>query len=159
MGDKNPKQIAKARTQKRVASAATTMNGKRVVGSPDTSPDRERPFRFRFDRVDVGSSWCLTDISKQDHADLLACMKQIEGMRVSEVIPNRCKREDVAGRSPNPEAQRRAQEIYPDDHDHIHSLRVSGAKRLWGLQFQNEFSIIWWDPAHEVWPTKRVTGN
>jgi len=159
VGDKTPKAQAKHRNQKRAASAVPRRRDKHVVSSPAVSPDAERPFRFRFDRVDVGGPWCLTDITKQDHAALLESMRQIEGMLVREVIPARCKREDVAGRSPNPDARRRAQDMFPDDHDRIHSLRIGGAQRIWGLQFQNEFSIIWWDPNHDVWPTRRVTDN
>jgi len=91
---------------------------------------------------------------------LIKFMTQIEGLMVREVFNGGIgKDEDVAGSSPNRDAQRRAQEYYADDHERIASLRVSGPKRLWGLRFEHEFSIIWWDPAHEVWPTKRVRGN
>ncbi|HJQ01144.1 MAG TPA: hypothetical protein VJ851_06065 [Jatrophihabitans sp.] len=91
---------------------------------------------------------------------LIDFMREMENLSVREVLNGRIgKREDVAGGSPNPDAQRRAQERYPDDHDRIHSLHLTGAKRLWGIQNQNEFSVIWWDPDHDVWPTKRVYGN
>lgn len=80
-------------------------------------------------------------------------------MAVSELIPGRCKYEDVAGASPNAEAQRRARDIYLDDAEAIHSLKITGSKRLWGLLYEHEFSVIWWDPNHDIWPTKRVYDN
>ncbi len=101
----------------------------------------------------------MTEISKADHVDLLEFVARVEEMKVNEVIPALGKREDVAGASPNSDAQRRAQELFPDDHERIHSLRMSGRKRIWGLQFENEFSVIWWDPEHSIWPTKRDYEN
>lgn len=158
MGDKTPKANARRRKQRR-AAAVTDTGRKRAVVSPAADSSYELPFRFRFNRVDVGSDWCLTLITREDHLALIDFMAQMERLSLGEVIPAIGKREDVAGNSPNPLAQRRAQEKFPDDHDQIHSLRVSGSKRIWGLQFANEFSVIWWDPGHEIWPTQRVYGN
>lgn len=159
MGDKSPKQREKLNKQKRPAASVAT-GPKRVVPSPPNDPTLDRPFRFRFNRVDVGGPWCLTSITPEDHLQLISFMKQMEGLAVREVIDGHTgKREDVAGASPNDAAQRRARDMFLQDHERIHSLRVSGPKRIWGLQFENQFSVIWWDPGHDVWPTKRVTGN
>lgn len=158
MGNRTPKEQEKLRRKRRAVSAEN-LGKKRVVSSnPDVSA-YDKFFRFRFDRVDLGSDWCLTAITKEEHRSLITAMAEIEAMKVSELIPHRCKREDVAASSPNPDAQRRARQQFPDDHDHIHSLRISGARRLWGLLYDNEFSVIWWDSGHEVWPTKRVYEN
>lgn len=160
MGDKSPRQQAKASNQKR-AAAGRTRPGKRAVASPaNTDPSINKFFRFRFNEVDLNGPWCLTSITPEDHHALIDFMREMESLLVREVIDGRRgKREDVAAASPNPDAQRRAQERYPDDHDRIHSLHLSGAKRIWGIQNENEFSVIWWDPNHEVWPTKRVYTN
>jgi hypothetical protein len=160
VGDKSPRQAAKQEKQRRRAAAATPAKGeKRAVESPVDVAAYDRELRFRFDRVDIGSEWCLTDISKDDHAELIAFMAEMETKKVKELIPRPCKHADVAADSQNPTAQKRARERFSDDHDAIHEFRISGAKRLWGLLYDNEFSIIWWDPNHVVFPSKRVWDN
>lgn len=159
MGDKGPKASAKLKAQKRAAASLQTGRKKHAVEAPALDAARSRALRFRLADVDLGGPWCLTTIAADEHRQLLEFMGNVETQTLSELIPDRLKREDVAGASPNPEARKRAQDRYPDDHDFIHSLRVSGAIRLWGLLRDHEFAIIWWDPTHDVWPTKRVTGN
>lgn len=159
MSRKSPIQKEPIRGQRRVASDRVSRGQKRALESPRGNPSYQKHFRFRFDRVDIGAQWCLSEITAQDHRDLLTVLAEIESMRVGEIIPSRCRHEDVAGASPNPDAQKRAREQYLDDHDRIHSLKISGKRRLWGIMNEHEFSIIWWDPEHEVWPTRRVYGN
>lgn len=159
MGDKTPKASQKLQKQKRAASVDAGPSSKRAVDSPPGDSAYDRHLRFKMSRIDLDGPWCLTKITPEDHKDLLTFMKEMEQLKVSEVIPARGKAEDVAGASPNAGAKRRAQDQYPDDHDYIHVLRVSGAKRLWGLLHGYEFSVIWWDPAHDIWPGKRVTDN
>lgn len=158
MGDRGSK--SKKRPKRHLGGVARGGSPeKRIVKSPEDSSAYEKPFRFRFNRVDVEGDWCLSGIEAGDHKELIRFMGEIETMKVKEVIPSRCKREDVAGSSVNQDAKKRAQTVFRDDHDRIHVLHVSGRKRLWGLQFENEFSVIWWDPNHEIWPTKRVRDN
>lgn len=158
MGDKTPKANAKRKEHRRAAVSVAT-GRKRIVASPVGDSSYDLPFRFRFNRVDVGSDWCLTSITQEDHVELIEFMAQMENLSLREVIPGVGKHEDVAGSSPNHLAQRRAQDQFPDEHDRIHSLRLAGPKRIWGLQYANEFSVIWWDPGHDIWPTKRVYEN
>ena len=47
-------------------------------------------------------------------------------------------------------AKTRLSEILLDDLDGLSRLRLSGRKRLFGVRRHNEFSILWWDPEHEV---------
>jgi len=161
VGDKTPKQLAKTQGQKRAASTqAAEPRGKRAVAAaPTAESSYSHDLRFMLGEVDLDGPWCLTRITAADHRELLAFMKEMESKPLREIIPVIGKSEDVAGASPNPDAQQRARDKYPDDHDYIHSLRLAGAKRLWGLLRGHEFSIIWWDPSHEVWPTKRVYQN
>ncbi len=51
-------------------------------------------------------------------------------------------------------AQKRLAEIKLDDFDRLVSLRFSGKERLWGIKINNVFKLIWWDPNHEVYPSK-----
>lgn len=35
----------------------------------------------------------------------------------------------------------------------IYRFRMTGAKRLWGFEEGKVFHIVWWDPAHLIYPT------
>lgn len=53
------------------------------------------------------------------------------------------------------EAQKRLRDIQLDDIDELFSLRISGAKRIFGIRDGRVFKVLWWDPNHTVCPTKR----
>ena len=38
--------------------------------------------------------------------------------------------------------------------DTLISLRVTGKKRIWGVRDGSVLHLLWWDPQHEVYPTK-----
>lgn len=55
-----------------------------------------------------------------------------------------------------PLAEKRLREIGQDDVDELFSLRMSGNKpRIWGIRSGGVLSILWWDPEHEVCPSKK----
>ncbi len=53
------------------------------------------------------------------------------------------------------EAQRRLVELTYDDLDGLWELRLSGPERVWGKRDRHLFFPIWWDPRHEVCPSRR----
>ncbi len=40
-----------------------------------------------------------------------------------------------------------------DDATLLHSLRLNGAYRVWGILRENVYYVLWLDPEHEVWPS------
>lgn len=38
------------------------------------------------------------------------------------------------------------------DVEEVYQLRVRSKVRLWGIRRDNEFSLLWWDPEHRVFP-------
>ncbi len=53
------------------------------------------------------------------------------------------------------EAQKRLRELRLDDFETLVSLRLTARQRIWGIKINNIFKILWWDPKHEVYPSKR----
>lgn len=51
-------------------------------------------------------------------------------------------------------AQKRLIDLNLDDFETLVSLRLTGPKRIWGIKIQNVFKILWWDPEHEICPSK-----
>lgn len=124
---------------------------------PNRAPQRpsnsENQFiRFRFDLVDLDSKWCLTRINSAHHKLLLNKLKHFESMKVNEVF-NGASGKDYPPSEIIPEAQNRLSEKSLDDIDFISRLSLGGTERLYGQRRGNEFSIIWWDPKHEICPS------
>lgn len=53
------------------------------------------------------------------------------------------------------EAQKRLQAIQQDDVENLFSLRLSGKQRIWGIRAGGIFKVLWWDPCHQVCPSKK----
>jgi hypothetical protein len=51
-------------------------------------------------------------------------------------------------------AQKRLTELQLDDIEILVSLRLTGKQRIWGIKIQKIFKILWWDPEHEIYPSK-----
>ncbi|MBQ1167191.1 hypothetical protein KBZ21_55250, partial [Streptomyces sp. A73] len=56
---------------------------------------------------------------------------------------------------PNKQALSRLDDLGIPDMTKIWTLRIGGAGRLWGFLVGPVFHIIWWDPDHQVWPSKK----
>ncbi|MBQ1165949.1 hypothetical protein KBZ21_49005, partial [Streptomyces sp. A73] len=56
---------------------------------------------------------------------------------------------------PNKQALSRLDDLGIPDMTKIWKLRIGGAGRLGGFLVGHVFHIIWWDPDHQVWPSKK----
>jgi len=50
------------------------------------------------------------------------------------------------------DAQCRLIELNHEEED-IYRFRLGNKRRLWGFRIVNEFSILWYDPEHRIYPT------
>jgi len=55
---------------------------------------------------------------------------------------------------PNADARQGLEELEYDDRDKISRLRITGEQRLYGFREGARFYVLWWDPHHEIWPSK-----
>ena len=53
------------------------------------------------------------------------------------------------------QAQRRLQEIEMDDVADLWELHLGGRERIWGIRAEGFFEFVWWDPRHEVCPSRK----
>lgn len=122
-----------------------------------TPEDPEGKVIVLFSRVDVGGPWCLTKIKPTDHAALLERIAGFESMTVNEVFHNGEEpgKDYTLAELPNPQALKRLRQLTFDDRDDISRLRVNGPGRLYGFRERERFYVLWWDPKHEVWPSKK----
>ena len=50
-------------------------------------------------------------------------------------------------------ARERLNAIGYRDTDQLFSLRLTGRQRVWGILDLGVFTVLWWDPEHEIYPT------
>lgn len=112
---------------------------------------------WRFEHVDHDGPWGFDKVQPDMLCEILRKLRDFESMTVEGLRrqvehfksynlaePGLCKaaRERLAARG-------------WDDLDSIQRLRFSGPQRLYGFLLGNVFHIVWWDPLHEVYPSKR----
>lgn len=136
----------------------------KISGSPTESkipkmggfPNENKHLEFRADQMDIDGLWGWEGISalklKEIFSKIFACQKltwqdlRTKGSHLVDL-------KDLSSK-----AQKRLEKIEKDDQDQLYSLRLSGKERIWGIKDGNIFSLLWWDPNHEVCPSlKRHT--
>ncbi len=109
-----------------------------------------------LERMDFDGPWCWKRMDMETlhrvHERLCAFERmtfgEIEGKKNHEIPVERLGRE----------ARNRLLELGVDEYDEVLSLRVTKAERVWGLKAPNGIYLLWWDPAHTVYPMN-VTDN
>lgn len=122
---------------------------------PSSSSSEER-ICWRFTHLDREGPWGLAPLDHERVQALIVDMVKFENQTINELFhqgewPGKC--HDVA-QLPNKVALERLTAIGLPDMTKIWKLRIGGTGRLWGFLVGNVFHIIWWDPGHEVWPSK-----
>lgn len=125
-----------------------------VIGNQFASDDRG-PIFWSFSLIDCSGPWGFDSICKNELHNLITSgFKDKEGINWAELKAN--------GGSHNVEiskieknAQKRLEELFLDDRDQLFSMRFTGEKRVWGIRDGNVFKILWWDPKHEICPSRK----
>jgi len=51
--------------------------------------------------------------------------------------------------------QKRLREIGQSDIDELVSLRMSGRERIFGILNKASLRLLWWDPDHQAYPSRK----
>jgi hypothetical protein len=122
---------------------------------PSASNSDER-ICWRFTHLDSAGPWGLAHLDHERVQTLLAEMVKFESQTIKELFmqgewPGKC--HDVA-LLPNRDALERLDALGIPDMTKIWKLRIGGTGRLWGFLIGNVFHVVWWDPDHQIWPSK-----
>jgi hypothetical protein len=139
------------------AVEASAIRTEKLPRKEFTPTDPDRKLVILFSRVDVDGPWCLTRIQQGHHRDLLRRIQSFESMTVQEAFLRGGEpgKEYPLPQIPNKAIQDRLRELELDDRDEISRLRISGAGHLYGFRERERFYVLWWDPGHEIWPSKK----
>lgn len=122
-----------------------------------SSRSSEERVCWRFGHLDLDGPWGLVSLDHERLMMLLGDMAKFESQTINELFhqgewPGKC--HDVH-KLPNRVALARLGALGLSDMTKIWKLRIGGPGRLWGFLVGNVFHVVWWDPRHEVWPSKK----
>jgi hypothetical protein len=120
----------------------------------DQDVQRRRPV-WRFADLDEEGSWPLSSIANGQLRQLLEKLQHFETMTLGELfspssVGKKYAVEDLPG-----QARTRLIDIGKDDETQVVRLRCGGRERLFGILREHVFHVLWWDPEHEVFPSKK----
>jgi hypothetical protein len=141
-----------ARKKQLPPQATETKGGKNLPDqSGDISPDRMSPL-WSFASLDVGSTWCWSNMTPDLLIQVLARFKNLETMTWGD-IKRTTGSHNVETYRLVKEARDRLEEIGLEYIEELFSLRVTGERRVWGILDNHVLRILWWDPEHEICPS------
>lgn len=151
MGKGKPKQVAAPVVPNRKAAPSTAR-----AALPDAATSAKR-ICWRFTHVDHGGPWGFGQVTPGTLCWILECLGRFETMTTDEIFHNGGhpgKDYDVAD-LPTKQARTRLEHIGLADQTKIWRLRLNGPSRLYGFLDGNVFHVVWWDPEHRIWPSKK----
>lgn len=103
--------------------------------------------------LDIDGPWGWTTIQKDTFFDqILPKIKNFESMAWKDILGRSSHEVDVS--KIGPAAQKRLVQLNLDDTEQLVSLHLSGKQRIWGIRVANTLRLLWWDPNHQVYPSK-----
>ena len=128
---------------------------KRSPHLPRPAPAWNRRWSWYFSDMDTGGpfsfSWKKMD-SKQLQM-ILDRLKEFERHNLDGLKKANCHPippEDLAK-----DAQTRLKTLKRDDIEALWSFRINSKARVWAMQHDDVFALLWWDPEHKVYPSEK----
>lgn len=121
---------------------------------PGASTSSER-LCWRFTHVDHDGRWGFDQMEPAVLCEVLQKLAHCESMTVDELRKSSRLFKDYS--LPGglcKDALDRLTEMRRDDMTSIQRLEFTGLQRLYGFLDGNVFHVVWWDPRHEVYPSK-----
>lgn len=152
-----PKRGKKAKGPAQGAGPVAAQTPKQVPSKQaalqQSDSDSDDRLIIRFSRFDRGGPWCLSKATSEEITRVLEAVASFETMKVVEAFsgfPGKDYRVEALPRPPRD----RLIELSLDDQAMISVLRLNGPGRLFGFRRGRHFYALWWDPHHEVYPSR-----
>lgn len=127
---------------------------------PRASPAADVPdlISWRFSEMDLSSEWGCHNLTSEKLLEVREKLLHFESQTWDQCAGTGSA--GVAKRIPLDDfptkTKRRFEDLGVDDAEALHEFRLSGPERVWGIRRGSVCYILWWDPKHEVFPTKRT---
>jgi hypothetical protein len=134
--------------------------GARVVAAKKPAPgaplDDNPTIVWGFGLLRLDGRWGCAGMSPAHATELLGLFREWEKLRAGEFFGGgRRGHKFIAIENLSPEAQKELERLQLDDLDGLWELHVSGKERIWGARLEHVFYPLWWDPDHEVCPSRK----
>ena len=118
----------------------------------DENPNRLRP-AWRIGRMELRDpfGWHVLDAATLH--EIRERLRNFESMTLAEFIGPKKPSHMITVDKLCKDARDRLTALHLDDYEELVSLRVTGAKRIWGIVEHNVIILLWWDPDHQVCPS------
>ena len=156
--DKRPAQRSSSEARKVPSASVPSASGKQPalprVSLPGADTSRRRP-SWRFGLVDDDGPWPLSVCTAADLREMFSRLRSFETMTCSALEQSQMLKHYDIEKIPARAAVDRLRELRLDDMTRLSNFRIGGEPRLHGfMDADSTFHVLWWDPKHEVWPSK-----
>ncbi len=139
---------------KKPKTASNPVIGKTPDFNSNLIANKDNMISWHIGSIDLEGNWAWTKIDKNTFvSNILSKFKNFETMKWNDILGRRNHETKVSQICSD--AQKRLAEIGKDDTDTLISLSLNGQQRIWGIRYNNILRLIWWDPAHTVYPVKK----
>ncbi len=115
----------------------------------------KRKIRWSFSLIDMHGPFGWARCSLPDLENILKQkLSSFETMTWEEIAGHR--HHLIAVDNLSTEARKRLSQLRKEDYstDEVFSLALGGKQRVIGIRDRDVFKLLWWDPEHEVCPSK-----
>lgn len=86
--------------------------------------------------------------------DIFEKLRNYESMTWGNILADKERNHSVPVSQLIKEAQSRLKDRKLDDVDELFRLRLNGKQRVWGIRDRHILKLLWWDPEHEICPSR-----
>lgn len=129
----------------------------RISSDNIPTPVRSQKPSWQIALMDFEGKWGWRNVDIEQLKSIQDRLKNFESMTWGEIEGKKTSKGSqqnhvMAVKRICKDARDRLAEIQLDDIDSLYSLRISGAKRLWGIREDGVLKLLWWDPMHSIYP-------
>jgi|SRR5689334_19330 len=149
----------RGRAKKKLEKPPAGVAGGKRIGRTDSllpgAATSDERLCWRFEHVDHEGRWGFCAMDPAVWPEVMKKMTECESMTVRELRNTwrLFKEYDLPGGLCR-EAWDRLVAMKRDDQTKIQRLEFTGTQRLYGFLEGNIFHVVWWDPNHEVYPSR-----
>lgn len=144
--------------KKKVTNPYKPAINKKPVVAEDPDKGRNKPIVWKFHKMvldkDRPWNWCRLEESKKT-GEVFKKLGLIENKTFNELVADRKHHpipiEDFKSRK----VHKQLELLGIPDVGSLFSLRINGKPRVYCMFSMNQFSLLWYDPNHEIYPSKK----
>ncbi len=107
---------------------------------------------WNFSMMDRDGQWSWKNVSYGKWIEIVNKLQEFENLSWTQIKEKGSHQIEVY--KIVKEARQRLTLLNQDDTDFVFSLRLTGKNRIFGILRSNVLNFVWWDPNHEICPSK-----